>query len=371
MYTVLFDVSILATETRVRGMGRYVAELARQLGPAAAAHDVRLRFLVGMDLRRGPLISDDAGAIDELLAKPEIERPRWGYPFRLGAAWAAARATADVMHIPHSGATPLFRMRAKQLITCHDLIPLKFPEHYNEWQTGFGLGRKILDRRRARRADHIIAISQSTADDLHTLLDVPKNKISVVMHGLDHAVWSPEPRQEADYLLYVGDADWRKNHRAMFDALVASGCDVTLLWAGRLVGERLRRVQDDIAATGARVRLLGYVDDEALKTLYRNALGTLFISHAEGFGYPVLEAMALGCPVIAADATSIPEVAGDAATLVDPDDEAAIAQAIGALVGDAALRQRMRDKGIARAATFTRRRQAEQTVAIYLELRSI
>ena len=111
--------------------------------------------------------------------------------------------------------------------------------------------------------------------------------------------------------------------------------------------------------------LAGYVSDDELHALYRGALATLLVSHAEGFGYPVLEAMALGCPVITSNCSSLPEVAGDAALLVDPRNHAAIGAAITTLAESPAERQRLIAKGKLRATEFSVERQAQNTLEVY------
>jgi glycosyltransferase involved in cell wall biosynthesis len=232
-----------------------------------------------------------------------------------------------------------------------------------------------LDHRRLHGADHHVAISQATADDMVELMNVPASKISVVLLGVDTSRWCPEPQANdveqvaklgatEPYLLYVGDGDWRKNADGMFEA--AARTKHPLVWAGLLSDARLAKLQPLARKLGADVRFLGYVSDAALSALYRRALATLFVSRAEGFGYPVVEAMAAGCPVITSNVSSLPEVAGEAALTVDPDSPDAIAAAITSL--DERERERLRRLGLARAATFTRERQARQTLEVYRSL---
>jgi glycosyltransferase involved in cell wall biosynthesis len=199
------------------------------------------------------------------------------------------------------------------------------------------------------------------------LLDVPSEKVSVVLHGIDGALWSSTPQPDdaervsalgvkEPFLLYVLQALKLADER---------GAGVTLAWAGRLHADQRDTVMSDIARLQPPVKLLGFVDDAALRALYRRALALLFVSRAEGFGYPLLESMASGCPVIAADRSSLPEVLGDAAQLVDPESPPAIADAIVAVSGDAALRTAMVERGIRRARELTLARQAEETIAAY------
>jgi len=300
-------------------------------------------------------------------------------------AHAVRYVSADLLHLPHTSATPLFDVAAAQVVTCHDLIPLRYPQHYTNWQDGYRWGRQLLDARRYRRADHIIAISDATAGDLKALLEVPARKITVVRHGIDHRRWQPLPSprdadrvaaldlSERPFVLFLGDADWRKNHRAMFQALgrVARRRQeqgaITLAWAGRLATNRLALLRADAARYHVSdiVQFLGHVEDPTLHALYRKALATLFVSHAEGFGLPVLEGMAMGCPVITSNCSSMPEIAGDGAILVDPCDDDEIARAIMDLADHPDRRDELRRRGLARAARFTQERQARETLAVY------
>jgi glycosyltransferase involved in cell wall biosynthesis len=143
--------------------------------------------------------------------------------------------------------------------------------------------------------------------------------------------------------------------------------NLCLVWAGLLRDDRRREVLECARTHGVEDALVlaGYVSDDELHALYRGALATLLVSHAEGFGYPVIEAMALGCPVITSNCSSLPEVAGDAALLVDPRDHGAIAAAIATLAQSPAERQRLIARGKVRATEFTVERQAERTLDVY------
>jgi glycosyltransferase involved in cell wall biosynthesis len=385
--TVLFDLTILATETKVRGIGRYLSELARALGKATrGSNAMRVRFLERADWAGDGCISDDAeAAIERLVERPwRVPRHAWAYRQRLGMARAVRANDVDLVHVGYGNARPLGRLGCPRVVTCHDLIPLLFPDRYADWQEGWAKGRRWLDEQRYVGADHVIAISQATKADLIRLLGVPERKISVVPNGIDLSKWKPRPsvldagvrarfRVEArPYLIYAGDADWRKNAEGMLAGLAGARArmrheDLCLVWAGLLRDDRRRSLLEHARAHGVddALVLAGYVSDDELHALYRGALATLLVSHAEGFGYPVIEAMALGCPVIASNCSSLPEVAGDAALLVDPRDHGAIAAAITTLAESPTERQRLIDKGKVRATEFTVERQAERTLEVY------
>ena len=386
---VLLDISILATETRVRGIGRYVAELASALQDAAVGSGLKLGFLERASwFGPGTLDGDPRTAIERLVGTPAPEpKLQWAYRCRLGTARAARAAKARLLHLGFPNLTPLGDAGCPRLLTCHDLIPLRFPEHYSSIGEGGAFGRRLLDRRRWASADHVIAISRATADDLMRLLGMPASRISVVYNGVKLERWSAEP-DDADttlreryglgqgrLLVYAGDADWRKNASGMLRGL--SGArkldprgDYRLVWAGKLNRERkahLDALAKDLGVENS-VRFLGYVPDGDLAALYRQAHATLFVSRAEGFGYPLLEAMACGSPVVTSNVSSLVELAGDVAVAVDPEDADAIARAIVDVEQDPKDRAELAVRGRAWAGRFSCERQARETLAVYERL---
>ncbi|MCZ6666978.1 MAG: glycosyltransferase family 1 protein [Gammaproteobacteria bacterium] len=385
MLTVLFDLTILETDTRIRGVGRHIIELARQL---AECKKVRVIFLEEISwLGRSRFTEDAPSAIARLTApdKHFTNHKLWAYRLRLGLSRAFRESGADLLHLPHSSATPLFATGIKRVVTCHDLIPLRYPQHYVNWKSGFRRGRRRLDLRRFNGADRIIAISQATAKDLQTILNISPMKISVVYNGVELERWRSElvasdcyelaalGFRAKGYLLCVGDADWRKNHRGMIGALAIVRRhlpDLKLVCAGKLTDARRRMVLNEAMrhGVGDAVALTGHVEDATLKALYRHALATLFVSYAEGFGLPVVEAMACGSPVITSDRSSMVEVSQDAALLVDPSRNDAIAAAILAFARDDGLRRNHIALGLKRAKRFSLGRQARDTEAVYLSI---
>jgi glycosyltransferase involved in cell wall biosynthesis len=271
--------------------------------------------------------------------------------------------------------------------TCHDLIPLHYPEHYLTWRDGYRPGREKLDHRRFHSADHVIAVSQTTASDLIGILDVPKEQITVVYNGVDLSRWSSEPGQadsdvraryglaQSSYILCVGAANWRKNPAGVIRALARARSeladqDLVLVWAARLGGEAQRLLNSTARQAGVRdaLQLIGYVSDDELAALYRGAVAQVFVSRAEGFGYPVVEAMAAGCPVITSDRSSMAEIAGDAAVLVDPEEPDATARAIVELATNADARFSRSQQGVARAQRFSVEKMARSTLDVYRQM---
>jgi len=380
--TILYDLSILATEKQERGIGRHVAELALAL---QETREVRVLYLEGIEWNGKARIEDDAaGAITRLTdpGAPPAGRWSWAYRQRLGLAQASNRAGADVLHLPQANTTPLFATKARRIVTCHDLIPLRYPAHYRRWSEGFWPGRYLLDKRRYGSADHVIAISQATRDDLMDILRIDANRITVVHNGIDLKQWRSltDPGDNdrltmigvrpQGYLVYAGDADWRKNHRGMFAALAIIRCrfpDIMLVCVGKLSEARqsMLRKEARAAGVGDGLCLAGYVQDDTLKALYRHALATLYVSFAEGFGLPVLEAMASGCPVVTSNCSGMAEVGDGAALLVHPRKPDDIAAAVETIGSDSRIRSELTAKGLERARCFTIERQARQTIAVY------
>jgi glycosyltransferase involved in cell wall biosynthesis len=283
----------------------------------------------------------------------------------------------DLLHSPDF--IPPFRWRGRSVITVHDLAFIRFPQLLTEESLRF-YGQI---RRAAARADAILATSQSTKTDLMELVGAPAGKITVTYQAADPA-YRPvvEParleavRQNyglpADYVLFVGTLEPRKDLPTLLRAFASLGPearDVCLAVAGR-PGWLYEQVYDLAKSLGLgdRVRFLGGVPTSDLPLLYSGARFFVLPSLYEGFGMPVLEAMACGAPVICANTSSLPEIAGDAALLFPPGDAAALAQAMSALLSNGDLRRQMTVRGLAQAARFSWETTARQTLAVYAGL---
>jgi glycosyltransferase involved in cell wall biosynthesis len=385
---ILLDISILATATRLRGIGRYVSELARGLVAIEEQWgELEIVFLERLGLDGSVTVSRELEpAIERLTARPADVRYRWAYPLRLFAGRAARKIGAKLLHLPAPGATPLALRGVPSLVTCHDLIPFRYPEHYAGIEDGFRWGRRALDRRRYGSARHVLAISRATSRELLRLLGLGRDRVSTVLSGIDSARWAA-PTADGDaeqlraldllgrrFVACVGDADWRKNGDNMMQALAQlrrRDPSLQLVWAGKPSArshDRARRAAAELHGVTRACHFVGYVPDPALGAIYRAALATLFVSRAEGFGYPVLEAMAAGSPVVASNTSSLPEVAADAALLVNPEEPAQIAAAVARLATDPRERSRLIQRGRERSEGLTLLSQARGTLEVYRRL---
>jgi glycosyltransferase involved in cell wall biosynthesis len=230
-----------------------------------------------------------------------------------------------------------------------------------------------------RRADRIIAISHATQRDLIAAYDVPPEKVTVIHEAADPR-FQPQPPEAVEavrtryglperYLLSVGTIEPRKNLTRLleaFEALHAEGLtDALVVVGGRgwLYDDFFARLERSPAREA--VLFPGYVPDADLPPIYAGAQALAFPSLYEGFGLPVLEAMACGAPVACSNTSSLPEVAGDAALLFDPHDVTAITQALHRLLSDDTLHADLQQRGRGRAATFSWDRVAAETEAVY------
>jgi len=291
----------------------------------------------------------------------------------------AVDAFLDPVSVFHSiNVTPLPQQQGKRVVTVHDLTCLLFPE-LHPWD------RRMLFhlsmRRAARLADTIIVPSATTGRDLAARFPPATKKIRVVPHAPSERFvpLSPEDCLAAvhrhglahgDYLLFVGNVEPRKNLVALIEAYgrmrtaipraprlaIAGGAG----WKNQAIHEAART-----SSVTADIRFLGHVPDADLPPLVNGAVAFVYPSLYEGFGLPPLEAMACGTPVITSNRSSLPEVVGDAALLVDPDDRGALADAMAHVVSDAALREDLRARGLARARRYTWDETARRTVAVY------
>jgi glycosyltransferase involved in cell wall biosynthesis len=280
----------------------------------------------------------------------------------------------DVFHATNFFMPPT--RTARRAVTIHDLTFLVHPELCSPRIVG-PFSRHV--RRCAREADAVLTYSESTRRDIAERLDVDAGRIHVAPLAADPA-FAPMARGEArallrsrhnldgPFILFAGTLEPRKNVAALVRVFGALKDEIPhrLVLAGP-TGWNTREAEEAIDRQNPAGRVVrpGFVPGEDLRALYSAADVFVFPSRYEGFGLPLLEAMACGCPVVAADNSAIPEVTGDAALLVNCADEAALAEAIMKAIGDAELRTGLIERGLRQAGRFSWRACAETTLAVY------
>jgi glycosyltransferase involved in cell wall biosynthesis len=331
---VLLDADVLGRQRT--GDETYVRNLLREL-PGVAPE---LRFAAVT--RKPELVPPGVDPI-ELSAGSQEWRMAWSLP-RL-----VRRLRPRVAHYQHS--LPL-RAGGRSVLTVHDLSFEREPELMPRRDR---LVFRTVVPRSARRADRVIAVSERTREDLADLYGIPEERVTVIPHGVD-PVYAPGPESvDGGFLLVVGAIQRRKDPRAAVDAANELGMPIVL--AGPEREPQLARQLRDLGA-----ELRGYVGQEELAVLYREASALVVPSRYEGFGLPVLEAMASGTPVVAAPDPALVEVAGDAAVFADQGDLS------GAVLHALDRRAELREAGIARAARFSWAEAARRTADLYREL---
>jgi len=342
------DARVIAEDTR--GIGRYARAVLRRL------------------------VERDDVALTLLADAPFAWRRRGAYARALGSRAFAVRpavpSDADVVWHPANGT--FFFSPQPSVATIHDAVPFRYPDpdpaRREHAQTPF--------LRSASSAARVIAVSRFGRGEVHALLGVPLERIEVIEHGVEPS-FSPGAAEPLParlrglaFLLFVGDpiGEPRKNFPLLYDAyrrawpsddgpaLAVAGPRDPAVPGVVYIGN----LRDDLTAGG----------DESLRACYRGALALTLPSYHETFGMPMLEAMACGTPVVAAQGSCLPEIGGDAALYAPPDDAPAWADALRPIVGDEALRQRLRAAGIERARGFTWERSARRHLELFREVAS-
>jgi len=369
-----------AVFSKKTGIGYYTWHLLNHL-PAV---DPRTEYLAWYLNARGLV-----GGPRRLLADlPVTERwtpiPAWWFE-RLTERFELPRvewfARFDVFFAPNFVPPPTHARRL--VVTVHDLAFRLYPQTAPQ-STRWWLSR--IDRT-LQQASRIIAVSEATKRDLLELYGIEADRVTAIPHGVDGHVFHPSPPEEVErvrrrfgiagpYLLSLGGIEPRKNLPDLVKAFAQldADCRPTLVLAGGSVewnpqgrdalqvalGELPRQVAE-------RVVLTGYVEEQDKVALLSGAEALVYPSLYEGFGLPVLEAMACGTPVVTSDLSALPEVAGDAALLIDPSDPSAIASAVERVLRDDDLRHDLRSRGMSRAAGYTWEATARRTAAVLHE----
>jgi len=338
---IAFDVSPLSHPAT--GVGNYIRGTLAGMHEAAAGEHELVAF--APTSLRGP------ARIREALAGLDVELRTWPLPasHAIRTAWSMAGHPAaerllgpfDVLHFTDWMYPP--QRSGVRATTIHDLVPVRFPE-WTTKRTQSMHGRKYANA--ARTCDAIFVNSAFTAAETTELLGVEPARIRIAPPGVKDVFTADGPAAGlgAPYILTVATLEPRKNLQALADAHRLLGGDILLAVAGGEGWGEQPELNDP------RVRRLGFVSDEELAGLYRGAAVAVYPSRFEGFGMPIVEAMACGTPVVASSHASMDEASGDVAVRADPDDPAAIAAAIEHAIAE---RERLIPLGVAYASRFT------------------
>lgn len=347
---------------RYGGVARYFVELYRHL--PASSSELTVRYSNNSYLREAGIGVHPFLGRWEFRGKPRLEK-QWGKIF------SVARLLRHDYHIYHQTHYDCYAYRflspeVRSVTTLHDANFFTIPSCYKPHSA---LRRDMI--RSAERADHIITVSHTSKRDICYFLGCNPSRVTVIYHGVNHLLIDaakPYPTSER-YLLYVGARSAYKNFERFCRAFALLCRDDPTLWLYCCGSQPTSGERDMLRRHGidARVRFYSPTDIE-LFSLYKSALCFVFPSLSEGFGLPLLEAMAARCPVAASRRSCFPEVAGDAAYYFNPDDEYDMYCAIQRVIEDTTLRERLISLGTLRSSLFTWQRSADEHYALYKRL---
>jgi glycosyltransferase involved in cell wall biosynthesis len=363
-----FGLDVRPSLSRPTGVGNYVLNVADRL-PFLAPQDRFYYFSASIRERYAPRPwPANVVLVDRRLPVHALNLAwnRLGWP----PLDRLVRAPLDLVHSPHPLLVPA--RRARRIVTLHDLFFLKHPE-----MTGAEIRRDYtsLVRDHVRRADGVVCVSAHTAAEAGRLLDVPEEKIAVIPLGVDPAFRERPPARVVDdvlerfrvrpgAILYVGSDEKRKNLVALVMAYLTLARrrrpvpTLVLVGPGSSWAQGGDRVDPQIRATG-------YLPRDEVRALMAAAAVLVLPSHEEGFGLPVVEAMAAGLPVVCSRGSALEEVAGDAARLVDPGDANGLVRTIERVLDDPGTAEELRARGLERSRRFDWDDTAARTLAFY------
>ncbi len=351
------------------GIGTYIQNLVRAIGE----RDQTNRYVLFIGSSHGGLLEDLPDNFETVVERSPV------YSIRelLALSWRLLRLRLDLYHATHYVLPAV--VPCKAVVTIHDIIHLLYPQ-FLPGPLAFLYAQRMI-RRSLLRGDQIIAGSQNTKTDLMDYFEVTGQKINVVYYGVAKRFserLSPEELAarlepfglEPGYTLFVGNPKPHKNLdnvvKAFARSLELGPFESRLVCVGNRESRDFKiQIRAEQLGIGDRVTLLGHVDDDTLLALYQGADLFLYPTLYEGFGLPVVEAMASGVPVITSNSSALKEVAEGYAQLVDPLDVDQMARAIAHCLGDPEHRQALASLGIKRAGDFRWERTAERTLEVY------
>ncbi len=348
------------------GIGRYTYSLLSSLGQVDLANTYYLH---------GP-----KGLFDFKRSLPQFSYPNFKLCYDFFKSGIGIKT--DIYHLPCPDTIP--RYQGKLVVTIHDLIARTHPQSHT--QETIDLSEQHM-RSIARRADHVICISNSTREDFHRFYQYPRAQSSVVYNGVNHELFFPLTKQEmaqatidrvamgveGRYILTVGTLEPRKNLKGILSAMAvlkqAGDYEGRLVvvgmkgWMSEDLGLFIKKLNLE-----SSVKFLGFISDAQLRLLYAGADIFVFPSFYEGFGFPILESMACGTPVVTSNTSSCVEIAASAAITVDPSDVKGIALAMTRILIDKDLAADLRERGIKRAEEFSFEKTAQETLKVYQQV---
>lgn len=292
------------------------------------------------------------------------------------------RSEGSVVHLPNQDfARYALFLNQPFIVTVHDLARCCFNFDRES------VGEKILlnlDKRYIKRANQIIAVSESTESDLVKYLKIPESKISIIYNGVDHNIFKPYDvrpyhvrLRHRQYILYVGSERRRKNLGRLFESFAALKQEFPNLMLVKVGSPgRYKEFRSQTLKTLSRLGItedvifVDHISEKDLAYYYSSAALLAYPSLYEGFGLPPLEAMACGCPVVTSNISSLPEVVGEAGIMVDPNDTRSLVQAMRRVLTDSELRNSMVRKGLEQSKKFSWENTAELTLRVYNKVTS-
>jgi glycosyltransferase involved in cell wall biosynthesis len=365
-------IAIDARKLRDYGIGTYIRNLVRHLARIDRSTeyvlivqpaDIEIAAELGENFRAVPDWSGAYSLREQLTIPMDLRRER-----------------VDLFHAPHYVLPPL--TPCKSVVTIHDCIHLRFPQYLPN-RLGYVYARSSLWVA-THRATRVLTVSETSKRDILRYFRVPESKIDVIYNAIDERLEAAPTDAELaqvqeryqlndPFVLYAGNIKPHKNLERLIEAF-------NTLRRGGLEHVKLLIIGDEISKYASlrrtvhryklhkHVRFFGFVSDKTLASLYRLASVFVFPSLYEGFGLPPLEAMAAGTPVITSNVSSLPEVVGDAAILIDPYEPDEIAAAMRRVLTDAAVREDLRARGLARVKQFSWDRSVHRVREIYGEV---
>ncbi|MBN2884898.1 glycosyltransferase family 4 protein [Patescibacteria group bacterium] len=374
-----------------KGLGRYVQEVVDNIININRESEQKFEFVIFLS----PENFDKFIFTDSFISKKLVSLPWYSWREQLLFPFIILKEKIDLMHYPHFN-VPIFSPVAF-VVTIHDLILTKFPSRRASMLpvTLYWLKQiayRIIIQVAVMRAKTVIAVSEFTKDDIVKKLGIRADKIAVTYEGV--AILSNEDKIDskdavlindkqvlssykfhAPFLLYVGNAYPHKNldkFLEVFSSLRYTHPDISLVMVGKddYFYQRVKRVARNLHlwredTDNGKVFFPGYVSDNDLKVLYRQALLYVFPSLYEGFGLPPLEAMSQSCPVISSNQGSLPEILGESAVYFNPYDKVDMLTKITALIDNKSARESLIMKGREHVANFSWQRCAGETFDIY------